>query len=54
MKKIEIIDAQGKSVKTINCNATEMNVSLDGLNAGFYTVAIGSDKGTITRKLIIE
>ena len=54
MKKIEIIDAQGKSVKTINCNATEMNVSLDGLNAGFYTVAIGSDKGTSTRKLIIE
>ena len=54
MKKIEIIDAQGKSVKTINCNATEMNISLDGLNAGFYTVAIGSDKGTSTRKLIIE
>lgn len=54
MKKIEIIDAQGKNVKTINCNATEMNVSLDGLNAGFYTVTIGSDKGTITRKLIIE
>ena len=54
MKKIDIIDAQGKNVKTVNCNATEMNVSLDGLNAGFYTVAIGSDKGTITRKLIIE
>jgi hypothetical protein len=54
MKKIEIIDAQGKNVKTVNCNATEMNVSLDGLNAGFYTVTIGSDKGTITRKLIIE
>jgi hypothetical protein len=54
MKKIEIIDAQGKSVKTVNCNTTEMNISLDGLNAGFYTVAIGSDKGTITRKLIIE
>jgi hypothetical protein len=54
MKKIEIIDAQGKSVKTVNCNTTEMNISLDGLNAGFYTVAIGSDKGTSTRKLIIE
>lgn len=54
MKKIDIIDAQGKNVKTVNCNTTEMNVSLDGLNAGFYTVAIGSDKGTITRKLIIE
>lgn len=54
MKKIEIIDAQGKSVKTVNCNTTEMNISIDGLNAGFYTVAIGSDKGTITRKLIIE
>ena len=49
---VQLFDVAGRLVRTarIDAAATELNVSLDGLRAGFYTVRAGS----ASRKLVVE
>ncbi len=54
LNAVEVYDLTGKLVKSVNGNATEMNVSVENLEAGVYTVVVRSAKGDFSRKLIIE
>ncbi len=54
LNAVEVYDLTGKLVKSVNSNATEMNVSVENLEAGVYTVVVRSAKGDFSRKLIIE
>jgi hypothetical protein len=50
INRIEITDLTGKIV--LNSDKTEINVS--GLPEGSYLVQIHSDKGILTKKLIVK
>ena len=54
LNAVEVYDLSGKLVKSVNGNATEMNVSVESLEAGVYTVVVRSAKGDFSKKLIIE
>jgi myo-inositol-hexaphosphate 3-phosphohydrolase len=54
LSAVEVYDLSGKLVKSVNGNATEMNVSVENLEAGVYTVVVRSAKGDFSKKLIIE
>jgi hypothetical protein len=54
LSAVEVYDLSGKLVKSVNGNATEMNVSVESLEAGIYTVVVRSAKGDFSKKLIIE
>jgi hypothetical protein len=54
LNAVEVYDLTGKLVKSVNGNATEMNVSVENLEAGVYTVVFRSAKGDFSRKLIVE
>ena len=54
MNAVEVYDLSGKLVKSVNGNTTEMNVSVESLEAGVYTVLVRSAKGDFSKKLIIE
>jgi hypothetical protein len=54
LNAVEVYDLSGKLVKSVNGNTTEMNVSVESLEAGVYTVVVRTAKGDFSKKLIIE
>ena len=57
LESVSITDINGRTIETINLNGTTSNTTLDmssELSSGLYFVSIISDKGSVTKKLIIE
>lgn len=52
LESIQLTDINGRIVKTVNGASNQINVS--DLSSGVYMMKITSDKGTATKKLIVE
>lgn len=52
--KIELTDASGKTIQTIDVNGSQMEINTSGLNVGLYFVNIYDVNGMETLKLIKE
>jgi len=54
IESIEMIDLNGRVVKSHNINATEGQVSISDLATGVYMMKITTDQGTATKKVVKE
>lgn len=54
IQKIELFDAQGRVLKTIETPSTEIRMSIDELSGGIYFVKIYTNDSCITRKFVKE
>lgn len=55
INSIELTDINGRTVKTLNANGTnEVQINVSDLAQGIYMMKIASDKGTATKKLVVE
>lgn len=56
LKSVELFDINGRMVKSVDfkSNAVNNQVNVSDLSSGIYMMKIASDKGTVTKKLIIE
>ncbi|MBP1645380.1 MAG: zinc metalloprotease [Bacteroidetes bacterium] len=54
IKEIEFYDALGKEAKTITLNRKEATIDISSLAKGNYIVNLITDKGKITKKLVVK
>jgi hypothetical protein len=54
MKSVEIINLQGQIMKTVDVNASEINLNVGELNSGLYYARINTSRGQEIHKLIIK
>ena len=56
MQKIELVDAAGQQVinPVLSPSGKSVDLSLNNLSEGIYFVRIFTDKGIVTRKIIIK
>lgn len=52
--RVEIVDLQGRLVRSIEMNDFEYTVRHEGLNRGLYMVKIRTEQGIVTKKVIFE
>lgn len=52
ISKVSIVDILGKSIKTSNCNSSEVSIDISNLNSGIYFVEIYSNEVKTTQKII--
>jgi hypothetical protein len=52
IQQIELFDLNGRHVKTYKANEREL--SLKGLPPGQYLLELNTDKGKVTKKVIVE
>ena len=48
MSQIKVYNALGQMVKAIDCDANEMNISVNNLQNGIYFINITNEKGEMT------
>lgn len=54
MSLIALLDATGRTVMTVPVNGTLADIDVSTLAAGTYYISASTDRGTATRKLVIE
>lgn len=54
LSSLNIVDLNGRLVKSVDVNATETSVNVENLRPGLYLLNISSSDATITRKFIKE
>ena len=54
IERIEVFDVQGKKVEEINVNDYEYYIGVQNYNKGTYLVNIVTQKGTTTKKMIVQ
>jgi hypothetical protein len=52
--RIELRDATGRLIKTVNVKGTHNSISVDGLTKGVYFVSVFTDSGSKIEKLFVE
>lgn len=52
--RIELRDATGRMIKTVNVKGTHNSISVDGLTKGVYFVNVFTDSGSKIEKLFVE
>jgi hypothetical protein len=50
---VEIIDSNGKTVKTIKCNQIKVETEVSGLRKGIYFLRVHTEKKVLNDKLIV-
>ena len=48
MSQIKVYNALGQMVKSIECDANEMNINVNNMQNGIYFINIINDKGEMT------
>lgn len=51
---VEVLDLQGRIVKSIETNSFEYTVRHEDLNSGLYLVKIRTEKGIVTKKVLFD
>jgi hypothetical protein len=54
IERLEVFDVQGKKVEEINVNDYEYYIGVQNYNKGTYLVNIVTQKGTTTKKMIVQ
>lgn len=52
LNNVQIVDLNGRTVKSVKVNATEAQINVSDLAAGVYMMNIATDKGTTTKKIV--
>ena len=52
VQRIEVYDAYGKMLFTVNANDSKVTLNLSGLAAGTYFLRIATEKGSVTKRII--
>ena len=52
VQRVEVYDAYGKMLLTVNANDSKVALNLSGHAAGTYFLRIATDKGTVTKRII--
>lgn len=53
-KEIRVIDNSGRTVSMLAVDKTEINVNLDEVSSGIYTLVFTGDNGTVNRKIQVN
>lgn len=55
LQSVQLTDINGRIVKTVNFNnAADNQINVSDLSSGIYMMKISSDKGTTTKKLVVQ
>ncbi|AGC77072.1 putative secreted protein (Por secretion system target) [Nonlabens dokdonensis] len=54
LSSIEIVDLNGRLIKSLEVNSTEVSANIEDLKPGLYILNISSNDATITRKFVKE